>query len=111
MTNTMQHSKANILQAIRETLQKVLPMNGQAFLFGSQARGDAHADSDWDILILLDKSKIEASDYDAVSYPLVELGWVLHECISPVLYTLKDRTKYDFTLFFHHIKEEGIRLV
>ncbi len=80
-------------------------------MFGSQARGDARADSDWDILILLDKSKIEASDYDTISYPLVELGWALHECISPVLYTLKDKVKYDFTLFFQNVKEEGIRLV
>ena len=64
------------------------------FLYGSQARDEARPDSDWDILILLDKLKIEVEDYDNVSYPLVELGWSLNECVSPVLYTLKDWMRY-----------------
>ena len=68
-------------------------------------------DSDWDILILLDKLKIEAEDYDNVSYPLVELGWSLNECVSPVLYTLKDWMRYHFSPFVHNVKDEGIRLL
>ena len=31
----------------------------KVILFGSQARGDAKEDSDWDILILLNKDKVE----------------------------------------------------
>ena len=103
--------KPEVLQAIKKTLHSVLPEGGQAFLYGSQARGNERVDSDWDVLILLDKQKIEASDYDDVSYPLVELGWSLNECISPVLYTLKDWLKYHFTPFYHNIKDEGIQLV
>lgn len=75
------------------------------------SQGDARADSDWDVLILLDKPKIEDSDYDTISYPLVELGWLKNECISPVLYTLKDWLKYHFTPFFHNVKTEGIQLI
>ena len=63
------------------------------------------------MLILLDKQKIEAEDYDNVSYPLVELGWSLNECISPVLYTMKDWVKYRFTPFVHNVKNEGILLL
>ena len=81
------------------------------FLYGSQARDEARPDSDWDILILLDKLKIEAEDYDNVSYPLVELGWSLNECVSPVLYTLKDWMRDHFSPFVHNVKDEGIRLL
>ena len=62
--------------------------------YGSQARNEARSDSD--ILILFDRQKIEAEDYGNVSYPLVELGWSLNECVSPVLYTMKDWMKYHF---------------
>ena len=96
----MDFRKTDVLKSIKETLQGVLLTGSHAFLYGSQARGDACADSDWDVLILLDKPKIEDSDYDTISYPLVELGWLKNECISPVLYTMKDWLKYHFTPFF-----------
>ena len=58
--------KTDILQSITERLWEVLPKGAHAILYGSRAGGDA--------LILLNKPKIEAADYDNVSYPLVELG-------------------------------------
>ena len=103
--------KADVLIKLKETLRDVLPVGAHAYLYGSQARGNASLDSDWDVLILLDKQKIEAEDYDNVSYPLVELGWSLNECISPVLYTMKDWVKYRFTPFVHNVKYEGILLL
>lgn len=103
--------KHEVFYQLKKTLQNILPPGSHAYLFGSQARGDARIDSDWDILILLDKPKIEAEDYDNLSYPLVELGWSINECISPVLYTVKDWMKYHFTPFFHNVKDEGILLV
>ena len=106
----MVKTREYILGRIKEILRTVAPET-KAILYGSQARGDAHKDSDWDILILLDKLKIEAEDYDNVSYPLVELGWSLNECVSPVLYTLKDWMRYHFSPFVHNVKDEGIRLL
>ena len=72
----MEQTKAT-LNAIRECLAKNMPPHGKAMLFGSQARGTARADSDWDILVILDKDSLVPSDYDNVTFPLTMLGWEL----------------------------------
>lgn len=86
----MQKEQEHTLTAIRECLAKNMPSDGKAILFGSQARGAARDDSDWDILIILDKEKLLPSDYDNVTYPLVMLGWELGKEINPVMYSAKE---------------------
>ena len=73
----MQKEQEHTLAAIRECLAKNMPANGKAILFGSQAKGTARDDSDWDILIILDKEELLPSDYDNVTYPLTMVGWEL----------------------------------
>ena len=75
--------KPEVLQAIKTTLKQVLPQGAQAFLYGSRVRGDARADSDWDVLILLDKQKIQPSDYDNVSYSVGRTGLVVERMHQP----------------------------
>ena len=105
----MKRSREEILNRIRMTLHAVAP-DARALLYGSRARGDSREDSDWDILILIDKDRVEGGDYDAIAYPLFELGWELDEAISPVLYTEKDWQRYSFTPFHHNVEQEGMRL-
>lgn len=72
--------------------------------------GDAHHESDWDILILLDKSRIYNEDFDRVAYPLVELGWKIGADINPLIYTYTDWQRRSFTLFYKNVEQEGIEL-
>ena len=58
----MRISQEEILNRIRMTLQAVAP-EAKAVLYGSRARGDAREDSDWDILILIDKDRVDGVDY------------------------------------------------
>ena len=67
--------KEEILRLIKETIAKTMLSGAKVILFGPQARGDAREDSDWDILILLNKDKVELDDHDYISYPFFELGW------------------------------------
>lgn len=98
------------LRSIRDTLHAVLPSRGCAILYGSRARGDARPNSDWDVLILIDKDKLEVRDYDEISYPLSELGWSLGIVISPILYTKKDWQAQSFTPFYKNVMSEGLSL-
>jgi predicted nucleotidyltransferase len=103
--------KQKVIQQIKNLLAPVVPHGTRVILFGSQARGDARPDSDWDVLIVIDKQRLERSDYDDYCYPLRELGWSIKECINPVMYTLKDWIKYNFTPFYHNVTEEGVAIL
>lgn len=96
-----------VLSKIKETLSKNMPKDGKAILFGSRARGDNRADSDWDILIVLDKEHLDNNDYLHVSYPLTLLGTDINEEINPIMYTKQQWEANHFTPFFHNVNKEG----
>ena len=99
------------LTRIKQTATSTIPKGGKAILYGSRARGDARADSDWDILILLDKDTLDQSDYDNVSYPFVLLGCDLGQEINPIMYTTKEWESYRITPFYENVTRDGIVLV
>lgn len=88
-----------------------LPQGAKAYLFGSRARGDYHHRSDWDILILIDKERIEDADFDKYSFPLYLLGWENDAQITPIMYTLKEWKEHHYTPLYKNIEKEGIRLI
>lgn len=102
--------KEEVLHSIRETALQVIPSGAKVVLFGSQARGDAHSESDWDILILIDKARVYNEDFYEIAYPLVELGWKIGENINPLLYTYSDWQKRNFTPFYKNVEQDGIEL-
>ena len=106
----MQKEQEHTLNAIRECLAKNMPAGGKAILFGSQARDTARDDSDWDILIILDKEELLPSDYDNVTYPLTELGWELGKEINPVMYSAKEWQKCKNSPFYKNVEKDGIKL-
>lgn len=98
------------LSKIRNIASSAIPLGGKAILYGSRSRGDAHKDSDWDILILLDKDRLVQKDFDEVSYPFVLLGCEIGEEINPIMYTKKEWENYRNTPFYENVTNEGIYL-
>ena len=98
-----------IFSYIKETAKKIIPSNGHVILFGSQARGDSHKGSDWDLLILIDKPKIDESDHDKYTYPFWELGWKIDAMIHPIIYTVSD-WKNKKSVFRSNVEKDGIRI-
>lgn len=102
--------ESKVLLDIRQALLQNLPLGGHALLYGSRARGDARVDSDWDVIIILDKEKLFPDDYDRVSYPLTKLGWDIGETINPVMYTAKEWENSKITPFYHNVMNDAIPL-
>jgi len=77
--------------------------DAEVWLYGSRARGDNRPNSDWDVLVLLNKDRITESDHERISYPLYDLGIDNDALVSPKLYTVKEWEKRSFTPFYKNV--------
>jgi len=98
-----------IFQEIQALKRKILP-NEKVILFGSQARGDARPDSDWDLLVLLNKEKRNfKEDFDNYAYPFTEIGDKYGTYVSAIVYTKKDWESRPSVLKYN-VEQEGIEI-
>jgi predicted nucleotidyltransferase len=77
--------KKQIKQVIKEADD-----SAQVILFGSRARGTAHADSDWDILILLNKPVVSIKEEQVFRHKLYDLELKIGIPISTFVSSLQD---------------------
>lgn len=85
--------------------------NADAYLFGSRARGDHQFDSDWDILILVEKNKITNEVEDKFRDDLYDIELESEQIISTLIYTKKYwNNTLIYSPLYHKIKKEGIKL-
>jgi len=99
-----------IFENIRALKRQIIP-NEKLILFGSQARGDAREDSDWDLLLLMNKDKRNfIEDYDKFAYPFTEIGWNNGVAINPVLYTKKQWERGKNFPFYKNVMHKGIEI-
>jgi len=98
-----------IFKEIQTLKRQILP-NEKVILFGSQARGDAREDSDWDLLVLLNKEKRNyIDDFNNYSYPFAELGLKYNSMINAKVYTVKDWEEHQ-TIFRYNVEQDGIEI-
>ena len=102
--------KSAVIESIKTLAGQTLPANSSLLLYGSRARGDNRSDSDWDLLILLDKAKLESDDYD-VAYTFRELGWDIGEEISPHVYTKNQWKEWTYLPYYKNVERDKIVLV
>ncbi len=62
----MEYTEDEILSLLKNVAKEKMPKGTIVKLFGSRARGEAREDSDWDVLILLDKEKPTFENKDNV---------------------------------------------
>ncbi|MBQ8655481.1 MAG: nucleotidyltransferase domain-containing protein [Prevotella sp.] len=95
-----------VIDNIKEVARQVLPKGSVLYLYGSRARGDFHDESDWDLLLLLDKPKLEHEDFEKYSYPFVEMGWNFGADIRPHAYTKNEWFNGPHALFYYNVEED-----
>ena len=99
-----------IFEDIRTLKRQLLP-NERVILFGSQARGDARPDSDWDLLVLLNKEKTNlCEDYRKYAHPFYDISLKHGTHISVIFDTKKDWDTYP-SLLKYNVEREGIEIV
>ncbi|MCK4921067.1 MAG: nucleotidyltransferase domain-containing protein [Bacteroidales bacterium] len=97
----------NILLEIKKIVLESEP-SAKIYLYGSRVRGTEHSESDWDLLILLNREKITPEIEESITYPLYDLEIDTGEIISPMVYSEKEwNTKYKITSFYHNVMQEG----
>lgn len=83
---------------------------GEVWLYGSRARGDFKADSDWDILVIVNEEMSFRDAYDKYAHPFVELGWEYNQSIIPVVYTRLQWDRERNSLFYNNVIDDRIRI-
>ena len=101
----------NIVAQIQTLGQRVLPKGSNLWLYGSRARGDYRSNSDWDLIVLVDKDRQQLQDFDRYAYPFIEMGWQAGVEINPMLYTRKEWNQRHFTPFYHNVEADKVVLV
>ena len=91
--------------------KEVLPTTASLWLYGSRARGTAHDDSDWDLLILLDEDKQKSTDFVQYAYPFTLMASENDQMLIPQIYTKKQWKQMSFTPFVKNVEHDKVVLV
>ncbi len=101
---------SDILHQIQSIGKRVLPEDARLYLYGSRARGDYHDGSDWDLLVLLNRPQ-EASDFQNIAYPIMELGFDLGEYFSVQTYSQEEWDSMSFLPYYKNVEQDKIVLI
>ena len=85
--------------------------DAEIYLYGSQARQEAHRQSDWDLLVLLNVESVPFAMETKIMDEFYELELELGEIISPLIYAKATwMSRHCQTPLFENIHQEAIRL-
>ena len=102
--------RPEIVRQIQQTMRQTEP-SATTILYGSEARGDARADSDVDLLILLEGDKRDLKRESLISGALYDLELSTGVLISPMIMLRKQWENRPFkTPFYINVMNEGIWL-
>ena len=99
-------NNTQVIDVIRQVASTVLPQGSKLYLYGSRARGDARENSDWDLLLLLDKPASNDDDFQKYVYPIMECGFDLWQYFSVQAYTKDDWYNGPHAMFYYNVEKD-----
>lgn len=103
------NEKSEILKQIKQAVLEVDP-NAEVVLFGSRARGDFHDESDWDVLILVDKDERDYKFKNKIRDVLFELELKSGEAITSIIRNKAFWKEISVTPLYRQIEKDGVPL-
>lgn len=106
----MDESKFKIvIDALVAKAKSILPPGSRLTLYGSQARGEATPDSDWDLHLLIEgPEKISFDQMMQYVIPFGDTGMQLGEVVNTAVYSFKGWMRRSFLPYFQNVTKEGI---
>ena len=99
---------AEFLQEVKRSVLEIDPQ-AEVWLFGSQARGDAREDSDWDFLVLTNQSANWAFKSRLRGH-LYDIGFATNHSMSTIIQSRKDVPFLKVTELYQNVMAEGRKL-
>ena len=99
-----------MLQRIKQNVHEVDPQ-AEVWLYGSRARGTAHEESDWDILVLTPQPTLSTSAESLLVDHMCDLIVETGEVVQLFAYGKDDwHRRHSMTPFYQNVQREAIRL-
>ena len=108
--SSMSEREEYILKLISSAI-KSKDSNAEIILYGSRARGTAHSESDWDLLILLNRENVSRKIEQEFRHALIDIELETGEAFSTFVFSKKEwENKYWVTPLYQSIKKEGVQI-
>ena len=107
----MKQDTIEILSTVKQELYSIIPEGSKILLFGSRARGTERSDSDWDILVILNREgRASIDDYNTIGYSINTVFWLRDYDVNTIIQTESEWKAKSFTPFYKNVMEDAIIL-
>lgn len=96
----------DIIELVKKEVDKAT-LDNDVILFGSRARGDNTADSDWDILVLLGLKELTRSEKQHIKDRIYEVELLTGQVITPLIHTRASWNARSVTPLYRNVTKEG----